>query len=119
MIDGSCHCGAIQWRAPAPEKLSTCNCSYCDRVGAEWAYTTPEQFTLRTAPEALSVYQFGTYTGIHYHCANCGCATHGSSPDYSSGKADPSKTIIGYNVRTAHDFDRSSLPVERHNGAQY
>lgn len=119
MIKGSCHCGAIQWEAPEPKKLAICNCSYCDRVGAEWGYAAPDQFRLLTAPERVSAYHFNTYSGTHYHCANCGCATHGTSPDYSSGKADPEKTVVSYNLRMAHGWDRSKLPIERHDGDKY
>jgi hypothetical protein len=118
-IKGSCHCGAVQWEAPEPTKLARCNCSFCDRIGAEWAHCSPDEFRLITAPERLSAYQFGTFTGVHYHCPNCGSATHGTSPDYSTGTPDFDKPIVGYNVRMAHEFDRSGLPVEQHDGRNY
>ncbi len=118
-ISGSCHCGAIQWEAPEPDRLASCNCSYCDRTGALWGHTSVKDFRLKTAPERLSAYQFNTLTGVHYHCANCGCATHGTSPDYSTGKANFDNPIVGYNVRMAQGWDRSKVPVEQHKGADY
>ena len=118
-IKGGCHCGAIQWQAPVPTRLARCNCSYCDRTGAEWGYCKPDEFKLITTPKRLSAYQLGTYTAVHFHCGNCGCATHGTTPDYSTGKPDFEHPIVAYNVRMAHEFDRSALPVDLHDGRKY
>jgi hypothetical protein len=76
-IKRSCHCGAVQFEAPEPTELTSCNGSHCGRVGALCAYCTPDQFRLLTVPERRSSYQFGGYIGVHHHCAVCGCATHG------------------------------------------
>jgi hypothetical protein len=39
MIQGSCHCGAVQWRLEAlPESATACNCTACRRYRALWAY---------------------------------------------------------------------------------
>lgn len=103
-IRGSCHCGAVQWEAPEPGELTRCNCSYCDRTGGEWAYCQP---------------QFGHFIGTHYHCANCGCASHGRFPRFIHDRADFEHPRISYNVRMAHDFDRSALPVKTLDGRSY
>ncbi|MFZ5747027.1 MAG: GFA family protein [Pseudomonadota bacterium] len=116
-IHGSCHCGAVQWQAPEPEVLTLCNCSYCDRTGGEWAYCSPAEFRLLTAAERVCAYQFGHYVGTHYYCANCGCATHGRFPGFVHDKPDYDHPRISYNVRMAHGFDRSALPVKRLDGA--
>lgn len=118
-INGSCHCGAVQFEAPEPTELTSCNCSYCDRVGALWAYCTPDQFRLLTVPERLSSYQFGGYIGVHHHCAVCGCATHGRAPDFSGGEPEFDHPIIGCNVRMAPDFDRSGVEVRGLDGRSF
>ncbi|WP_161792433.1 GFA family protein [Croceibacterium mercuriale] len=46
MFEGSCHCERVRFQAPTPEQVTRCNCTYCDRVGARWAYCPPDQFTL-------------------------------------------------------------------------
>jgi hypothetical protein len=39
MIEGSCHCGAVQWRFEGlPEGATACNCTVCRRYGVLWAY---------------------------------------------------------------------------------
>jgi hypothetical protein len=39
MIQGSCHCGAVQWRFDGvPEGATACNCTVCRRYGVLWAY---------------------------------------------------------------------------------
>lgn len=118
-IRGSCHCGAIQWEAPEPAELTRCNCSYCDRTGGEWAYCQPQEFRLVTAPERMSAYQFGHFIGTHYHCAVCGCASHGRFPRFIHDRADFEHPRISYNVRLAHDFDRSALPVKALDGRSF
>ena len=40
MIEASCHCGAVRLEiAQRPERLTSCNCSICRRLGALWAGT--------------------------------------------------------------------------------
>lgn len=39
MIEGACHCGAVQWRLDTPpESATACNCTVCRRYGVLWAY---------------------------------------------------------------------------------
>lgn len=118
-IRGGCHCGAIQWEAPPATERTRCNCSFCDRVGAEWAYCPPDDFKLLTAPERVSAYQFGTYGTVHYHCGNCGCATHELDPGAEAGAPEPRPKRFGYNLRMAQDFDRSGLPVRSLDGRSF
>jgi hypothetical protein len=118
-IDGSCHCGAVRWRAPVPTEMTRCNCSYCDRVGARWCYCAPDEFELRSAPEQLSAYEFGRRYGVHYHCSHCGCATHTRFPEFADGKPSFDRVRIGYNIRMAHDFDRATLSLRELDGASF
>lgn len=119
-IRGSCHCGAIQWKVPEPTEMHECNCSYCARLGAIWAAYSVDQFELVTMPERLGGYQFGTFKGQHYHCPNCGMATHGWSPGWSDdGKPDFDNPQIGVNMRMAPEFDRSAYTIEQMDGKKY
>ena len=39
MLDGSCHCKAVQWRFEGmPESATACNCTVCRRYGVLWIY---------------------------------------------------------------------------------
>ena len=39
MIEGSCHCGAVQLGVPSlPDDLNDCQCDHCQKRGALWAY---------------------------------------------------------------------------------
>ena len=118
-IRGSCHCGAVQFEAPEPTEFTSCNCSYCERVGALWAYCTPDRFRLLSVPERLSNYRFGSYVAVHHPCAVCGCATHGGAFEFSGGKPDFQQPIIGYNMRMAPDFDRSEVKVREVDGRSF
>ena len=39
MIQGACHCGAVQWTFEGmPDSVTACNCTVCRRYGVLWAY---------------------------------------------------------------------------------
>ena len=72
-IKGSCHCGNTQFEVnEAPTDVTRCTCSLCSKRGALWAYYTPAQFRLTSAPENVATYLWGSRTVKHHFCANCG-----------------------------------------------
>jgi hypothetical protein len=81
-VKGSCHCGATQFTvAQRPDSVTRCTCSFCSKRGVLWAYYENESdFTLTTARDRVSTYQWGRYTIEHHHCAICGCGTWSRSP---------------------------------------
>lgn len=111
MLKGSCHCGAVAFEAPTPTEIARCNCTYCDRVGALWAYCAPEDFTLTNDPANLI--EYAPNQGAHSSCGTCGMVTHGRSPDWSDPDSEPKPGAekISYNVRMDVDFDRSAVKV--------
>ncbi|WP_198356261.1 GFA family protein [Sphingomonas sp. TX0522] len=104
-IEGSCHCGKVRFQAPVPEQITQCNCTYCDRVGALWAYCPPDSFTLQS--DATDLLTYAPNAGSHFSCSTCGMVTHGRSPDYEN----PAVEKMSYNVRMALGFDRSAVPI--------
>ncbi len=119
-LKARCHCGATQFTVEtAPQELAACNCTFCAKRGALWAYYTPAQFRLTTAPERVSTYQWGSYTVRHHHCAICGCGTFSESPDWSTGKPDFDNPRIGVNARLFEDFDLDATPVRKIDGRVY
>lgn len=103
-FEGSCHCGGVRFQAPAPEQITRCNCTYCDRVGALWAYCPPDRFTLLGDGDLIA---YGPVGRTHYSCPTCGMVTHGRSPDYDRAGGEK----MSYNVRMNVDFDRGAVSV--------
>jgi hypothetical protein len=59
MIKASCHCGAVIIQVAArPERLTSCNCSICRRLGSLMAYYRPDDVVIRCAPDATVPYVF-------------------------------------------------------------
>lgn len=78
-LDGSCHCGAIQFTATLPLGLASarrCNCSYCAKRGAVAVTSTPNDFRITAGADNLASYRFNTGSAEHYFCRNCGIYTH-------------------------------------------
>lgn len=104
-LKASCHCGGVRFEAPTPNQITHCNCTYCDRVGALWAYCPPEQFILLSDPADLITY--APTERSHYSCSKCGMVTHGRSPDYQNKDAEK----MSYNVRMDVDLDRDAFKI--------
>ena len=74
MIQGSCHCGAVQWRFDAmPESATACNCTVCRRYGVLWAYDYEDEGIHVSGP--TQAYVRGKAIGFHF-CPACGCVAY-------------------------------------------
>ena len=101
MLKGSCHCGAVQFEVDGGiEEYRRCNCSICRRKGALMGFAEPEDFTLLSGEDSLTLYQFNTNVAKHYFCKNCGIYTHHYKR--SDGK-------IGFNTGCIEGFDKSQF----------
>lgn len=123
----TCHCGANRIALPAhPAAARRCNCTYCVRTGAVWAYYAPEELTF------LARDAEGTYTAsgmnMHHFCTRCGISTWGDSPDWASlynadgtakngdAGAMPSTRIYQVNLHLVEDLDWSRIAIEELDG---
>jgi hypothetical protein len=78
-INGSCHCGAIQFTVALSEGFASarrCTCSICRMRGAVAVTSTPENFHIAQGAGKLASYQFNTNTAEHHFCSVCGIYTH-------------------------------------------
>ncbi|HVE00662.1 MAG TPA: GFA family protein [Sphingomicrobium sp.] len=78
-LNGSCHCGAVKFRAELPFGLSSarrCTCSICRMRGAIAVTSTHEGFKILQGEEKLTTYRFNTKVAEHHFCSVCGIYTH-------------------------------------------
>lgn len=127
-VTASCHCGAIRIEVPAlPADAKTCNCTFCHRTGAVWAYYAPED--LRVGADEADLRDYAPSGMNHHHfCGRCGGNTHGYSPDWGSmynedGTLKPGMTegvpegqVAAINLRMIEDLDLSTIPTTRMDG---
>ena len=71
---GSCHCGAIQFEAEAPEEVECqdCNCSICSKSGYLHLIVPESRFRLLQGEANLSTYTFDSGEAKHKFCKICG-----------------------------------------------
>ncbi|MFK7865493.1 MAG: GFA family protein [Pseudohongiellaceae bacterium] len=108
-FEGSCHCGAIQFKVTTnfPE-LTTCDCSICRRKNALMVKVHEEKFELVTGEDQLSMYQFHTNTAKHYFCSVCGI--------YPFHRKKVAPDFYGVNVYCLEGADIENVPVRATDG---
>ena len=112
MIEASCHCGAIRLQAARlPERLTSCNCSLCRRIGVLWAYYGPDEVTIVAGTGRTVPYVQGEGTLEMHHCPTCGCVTHWE-PAVKEGA-----TKMAVNARMMDPEEIADIPVRRFDGA--
>src|ERR1700743_1716299 len=93
MTEASCDCGAIVLEVTAdPAEISDCQCSWCQRLGALWAYYEKDQVRILSNPDATSVYQRAARRLEFHRCKVCGLTTHWIN-------IDPNRVRMGVNAR--------------------
>ena len=72
---GSCHCGAVQFIAQAPDRVTVqdCNCSICSKTGFLHLIIPRSRFTLLQGKDEITTYTFNTGVAQHTFCKICGC----------------------------------------------
>ena len=112
MIEASCDCGAIRMAiAERPQRLTSCNCSICHRLGVLWAYYHPAQVTFTAGAEKTVAYLRGDRTLEFHHCPICGCITHWESVEKEGAER------MGVNARLMKPDEIADVPIRRFDGA--
>lgn len=110
MIQGSCHCGSVQWTFKGtPESATACNCTACRRYGALWAYDYEGEgvdVTGTTKP-----YIRGKSLGFHF-CPECGCMAYWRSLQ----PGEDGRLRIGVNLRLTEPAPVAHLPIDHFDG---
>lgn len=104
--NGSCHCGAVRFRARIDLSAGTgrCNCSICWKRRNWGVQIKPDAFELLSGEADLSDYQFGTMSGHHRFCRKCGVATHSHGYVEEIGG-----DFVSISVNTLDDLDVAEL----------
>jgi hypothetical protein len=110
---GSCHCGKIAFEVKGEfDNAMVCNCSYCRRAGHMLAFVGEGDFRLTTPQKDVANYLFNKQVINHYHCTNCGIATHGG------GVAPDGTRMVAVNLRCVDGIDLDGLTIQKYDGAK-
>jgi len=110
MIQGSCLCGAAQWRFDGtPPDATICNCTACRRYGVLWAYDYEGERITVSGPAVA--YARGKALSFNF-CPACGCLVfwRGLRTD------DAGRRRIAVNVRLAEPDAVAAIPIRRFEG---
>jgi len=109
MIEGSCHCGNVQFSITEdPKKLVECNCSICRRIAALWGHLPAASVTVSGKTFA---YTHGDKTMEFHICGECGCTTHWSSVKEMKDQ------IVAVNFRMCDPADVANFRIRKFDGA--
>jgi hypothetical protein len=93
MIEAVCDCGAVRLEIDqAPDEVNDCQCDWCQRLGALWAYYPTGQVRLVCEPGATEVYLRAARRLEFHSCKVCGLTTHWAP-------VDAARPRIGVNAR--------------------
>jgi hypothetical protein len=110
---GSCQCGAITFDVDTTiEKVISCNCSRCRRLGSLLTAARKADFTLKSGKDALTEFQFNKHVVHHYFCSTCGIEP------YAQGKGRDGSDMVMVNVRCLDGVDPESFAVMKFDGAK-
>lgn len=112
MIEASCHCGTVRIAVPhRPERLTSCNCSICRRLGVLWAYFDPRAVRFLAGDGVTIAYSHGDRTLAFHHCPTCGCTTHWRG-------FDPDAERMAVNARLMPPQEIEGVRIRRFDGAE-
>jgi hypothetical protein len=76
-MKGACLCGRVTIRVPArPDYMNACNCAFCTKLGAVWAYYALSAVEIEGEPRAYVRADVDNPTLSGNFCPDCGATTH-------------------------------------------
>ncbi|KAF2213067.1 hypothetical protein CERZMDRAFT_83978 [Cercospora zeae-maydis SCOH1-5] len=118
-----CHCGAICCNMKLSPPLfeeeaqgkgvypaTSCNCSYCERVGYLTVHPLVENVTFTQGLEHRAEYLTGNQTAPLWFCRNCGSAIGADVRGIMEKTGAPPR--YGLNVRMLKDVDVKKLTIK-------
>ena len=110
MIEGSCLCGAVQWKFKGqPDGATACNCTACRRYGVLWAY----DYENEGIEVSGTTRPFARGKALEFHfCPECGCVVfwRGQRTD------EQGRRRIAVNLRLAEPGAVAAIPIDHFDG---
>ena len=115
-IKAKCYCGATEFDVSAvPTSVTECNCTFCSKRGALWAYYQPEEVNFIQSNQTTAYAAGEGSMNEHHHCTICGCSAYTMTVSWNEDFT-PGDPRIAVNARLFEDFDLSSVLVEHVDG---
>ncbi|KAH6695768.1 Mss4-like protein [Plectosphaerella plurivora] len=106
-----CYCGDTTVTLPnTPKTASRCNCSFCARAGAVWAYFPAGTLRIEAKSGRNAASTDGTRS--HYFCGRCGMHTHGDIPNYGNSTEEQGGRVEKVNLNMVDHLDWTTVTVE-------
>jgi hypothetical protein len=100
VIEAVCDCGAVRLEvAAAPGRVNDCQCSWCQRLGALWAYYSKDQVRFLSGPAASEVYRRGPERLAFHRCRVCGLTAYWVAVDASVQRMGVNARLMPREVR--------------------
>jgi hypothetical protein len=111
VIQGSCHCGSVQWRFEGvPDGATACNCTLCRRYGVLWAYDYDGEGIAVTG--ATHSYVWGNKEVSFNFCPKCGCVAFWRALTTD----EAGRRRLAVNLRLAEPQAVAGIPIDHFDG---
>ena len=108
---GGCQCGKVRFEVETEiDKVISCNCSRCSKLGSLLAAAQGSDFKLLSGEDDLTTFQFNKHVIDHRFCAICGIQP------YARGKGKNGADMVMINVRCLDGVDPESFAVMKYDG---
>ncbi len=108
---GGCQCGNVRYEVQMEiNKVISCNCSRCGKLGSLLAAAPAADFKLISGADDVTIFQFNKHVINHPFCATCGIQS------YASGKGKDGQDMVMINVRCLDVVDPDSFEVMKWDG---
>jgi hypothetical protein len=108
---GGCQCGKVRYEVTTEiDKVISCNCSRCARLGALLAAAPAADFKLISGEGEMSDFQFNHRTIHHYFCPVCGIQS------FARGTGPGGAEMVMVNVRCLDGVDPQQFEVMTFDG---
>lgn len=108
---GGCQCGKVRFEVTTEiDKVISCNCSRCAKLGSLLAAASAADFKLLSGEGGLTTFRFNKHVINHRFCATCGIQP------YASGKGRDGSDMVMINVRCLDGVDAESFEVMKFDG---
>lgn len=98
MIEAVCDCRAVAI-PEEPEEVNDCQCAWCQRLGALWAYCAKGHVRFLNEPDATSIYLRGARRREFHRCKTCGLTTRWVNRDSTKLRMGVNARLLPRDVR--------------------